>query len=238
MSKCVYCGTRKGKRPCPALNGLICSQCCGEHRMIRIACHSDCVYLDSNSEYQEKRAGDRFGEDRREFYKGLFELGGEKAATLFNLIEVVTFRNFNGRRDAQDAEVIAAIQALRRSLSPLHVPAGPPQVFAELLKKEYDAFAKQQGAQGAQQLLDQQQASEVLDRALAFVTSISGGALQSRRFLTGLIGYIRLRHPDIAEHLAAESREGSRIVLPSELPQSPSPTGGHLHAGPHHHHHH
>jgi len=235
MSKCVYCGTRKGKRLCPALSGLICSQCCGEHRMVRIACHPDCIYLDSNSEYQEKRAGGRFGQDRREFYKTLFDLGGEKAATLFNLIEVMTFRYFHGRRDAQDAEVIAAIQALRRSLSPLHIPAGPPQVFAEQLKKEYDTFAKQQGGSGSHQVLDQQMAADVLDRALVFVTSVSGPALQSRRFLTGLLGYIRSRHPEIAEQLERESREGSRILLPSDLP-APSPTGGHVHPGHHHHH--
>ena len=238
MSKCVYCGSRKGKRRCPALNGLICSQCCGEHRMVRIPCHSDCIYLESNSDYQEKRAGERFGQDRREFYKTLFELGGEKAATLFNLIEVMAFRYFHGRRDAQDAEILAAIQNLRRSLSPLHIPAGPPQVFAEQLKKEYDTFAKQQEGPGSHQLLDQQLAAEVLDRALVFVTSLSGQGLQSRRFLTGLVGYIRSRHPEIAEQLESESREGSRILLPNELSAPASPTAGHLHAGPHHHHHH
>lgn len=240
MSKCVYCGTRKGKRPCPALNSLICSQCCGEHRMVRIACHSDCEFLDSNSDYQEKRAGERFRLERREFYKGLFELGGEKAAALFNLIEVTAFRYFHDRRDAQDAEIIAAVQALRRSLSPLHVPSAPPHVFAEQLKKEYEAFSKHAHGRGPQELLDQQLASEVLDRALAFLTSCSGQALQSRRFLTGLVGYIRAHHPEIAAQLEARAREGSRIVLPSDLPapvaNAPSPFhAAHTHHRPHRH---
>ena len=132
MSRCVYCRQRKGKRACPALGGLICSQCCGEHRMVRIACPSDCVYLDPNSEYQQKRVGERFGQERREFYQGLYELGAEKAAALFNLVEVVTFSYFNDRWDAQDGEVIASLQSLRRTLSPLHIPAAPPPVFAEL----------------------------------------------------------------------------------------------------------
>jgi len=30
---------------CPALNGLICSQCCGEHSAVDIACTADCSYL-------------------------------------------------------------------------------------------------------------------------------------------------------------------------------------------------
>ncbi|MBI4401508.1 MAG: hypothetical protein HY581_07745 [Nitrospirae bacterium] len=222
MSKCVYCRQRKGKRACPALGGLICSQCCGEHRMVRIACPSDCVYLDSNSEYQQKRVGDRFAQDRRDFYKELFELGGEKAAGLFNLIEVVTFSYFHNRRDAQDGEVIAAIQTLRRTLSPLHIPAAPAPVFAEHLKKEYEAFTKQQ----AQQAIDQQTATEVLDRALKFVTGFSGQGLQSNRFLTGLIGYIKTHHPEVAEHLAKQGEEG-RIVLPGQF--MPSPAEPHVH---------
>jgi hypothetical protein len=205
--------------------------------MVRIACHPDCVYLDVNSEYQERRVGDRYGQDRKEFYKDLFELGGEKAAALFNLIEVVTFSYFQNRRDSQDAEVIAAIQALRRTLSPLHIPPGPPQVFAEHLRKEYETFVKQQSGQGIQQMLDQQVAADVLDRALGFVASFSGQGLQSRRFLTGLAGYVHTRHPEIAEHLAAQSQTGGRIVLPSDLPAPPSPAPGHAHPGPHLHHH-
>jgi hypothetical protein len=208
MSKCVYCRSRKGKRACPALGGSICSQCCGEHRTVRIACPADCVYLDSNSEYQQKRIGDRFALARRDFYKELFDLGGEKAAALFNLIEVVSFSYFQGRRDGQDAEVIAAIQALRRTLSPLHIPAAPLPVFAEHLRKEYEGFAKQQ----PKEAIDQQMAPDVLDRALKFVTEFSGGGFQSQRFLTGLIGYVRAHHPEIAEHFAKQ-QEG-RIVLP------------------------
>lgn len=239
MSKCVYCHDRKGKRPCPALGGqtggLICSQCCGEHRVVRIACPSDCVYLDSNSEYQQKRAGDRFALVRRDFYKDLFELGGEKAAALFNLIEAVTFSYFQGRRDGQDGEVIAAIQALRRTLSPLHIPAAPLPVFAEHLKKEYETFAKQQ----PQQMVDTQAAPEALDRALKLITEFSGGGLQSQRFLTGLIGYIRTYHPEVAEQLTKQ-QEGGRIVLPGQFTPSPASAEppGHLHTGHQHTHDH
>ena len=35
---------------------------------------------------------------------------------------------------------MTAIQALRRTLSPLHVPSAPMPVFAEHLKKEYETF--------------------------------------------------------------------------------------------------
>lgn len=229
MSKCTYCHERKGKRACPALGGLICSQCCGEHRIVQIACPSDCVFLDTNSEYQQKRTGERFGLARRDFYKELFELGGEKAAGLFNLIEVVTFKYFLNRRDRQDGEVVAALQSLRRALSPLHVPPAPQQVFAEHLKKEYEAFSKQQ----AQPVPDTQTATEVLNRALTFVTGFSGGGLQSQRFLTGLIGYIRTHHPTVAEQLAKQ-QEGGRIIVPGQFTPGLSEAPAHLHPGPRH----
>jgi hypothetical protein len=231
MSKCVYCHQRKGRRACPALDGLICSQCCGEHRLTRISCPPDCAYLDAGSEYQQRRLGEQFSPVRRDLYRSLSDIGGEKAAALFNLIEVVTYTYFHDRRDGQDAEILAAIQALRRTLSPLHVPAAPMPVFAEHLKKEYDSFVKQQ----PQQIVDTHTAPAVLDRLLAGIADFSGSAFQSRRFLQGLIGYVRTFHPDIAEHLSKQA-QGGRIVLPSQFAPTPAPET-HIHSPECRHHH-
>jgi hypothetical protein len=212
------------------LGGFICSQCCGTHRVIRISCPPDCSYLDTGSEYQQRRLGEQFSPVRRDLYRRLSELGGEKAAALFNLIEVVTFTYFHDRRDGQDAEIIAAIQALRRTLSPLHVPTAPMPVFAEHLKKEYDAFVKQQ----PQQIADNHSAPDVLDRLLTFISDFSGSDFQSRRFLHGLIGYVRTFHPEIAEHLTKQA-QGGRIVLPNQFAPQPSET--HVHSPDCRHHH-
>ncbi len=203
--------------------------------MTRISCPSDCVYLDTNTEYQQKRTGERFAQARREFYKELFEAGGEKAAALFNLIEVVSFSYFMNRRDGVDGDVLGAIQSLRRSLSPLHVPPAPESVFAEKLKKEYESFAKAE----PQQKPDSQMATDVLDRALRFVTEFSGGGIHSQRFLSGLIGYIRTHHPAIAEQLAHQQDSG-RIVLPGQFAPPAGEALGHTHTHdhPHEHHHH
>gem|GEM_PF-5603230 len=56
---CLYCHAKKGKRPCPAIKGLICSLCCGEHRVTTIACPADCSYLKSGTDYQQHRADER-----------------------------------------------------------------------------------------------------------------------------------------------------------------------------------
>jgi len=42
---CPLCRVRKPKRPCPALNADICSQCCGEGREHTISCPLDCSFL-------------------------------------------------------------------------------------------------------------------------------------------------------------------------------------------------
>jgi hypothetical protein len=232
MSQCVYCTQRKGKRPCPALAGLICSQCCGEHRIVRVSCPANCIYLESGSYYQQKRLAEQFMPLRREFYRGLTELGGEKSVALFNLIEVVIFSYFQTRHDGQDAEVVAALQALRRTLSPLHVPAAPMPVFAEHLKKEYDMFKKQ----NPQQIADVSSAPEILDRAIAFVTQFSGADFQSRRFLGGLVGYVRAYHPDIAGYLTKQ-REPGHIILPGQQFMPPPASEPHHTHGPGCHHH-
>ena len=217
MSKCVYCQERKGKRPCPALGGAICSQCCGTYRVVSIACHSDCVYLDTNVEYQQKRVGDQFEQERRMFYKDLLEQSGDKAAEMFYFLEAVTFKHFQAKSDAQDGEVIAAIQALRRSFSPIHVPEGMAPPFTQALKKEYDAFMEGEKP-------DAQLVSEVLDRGLTFISEFSGTGLRSNRFLSGLIGFLKSRHPDVAEKLTKLGTAGGRIILPGSAPVEDQPS--------------
>ena len=43
--KCISCNHRKGRRECPALGGMICTQCCGSKRGSEIKCPDDCRYF-------------------------------------------------------------------------------------------------------------------------------------------------------------------------------------------------
>lgn len=151
---------------------------------------------------------------------------------LFNLIEVITFGYFEGRRDGQDVEVVTALQALRRALSPLHVPAGPAPVFAEHLKKEYETFRKQ----NPEQIVDASDALEILDRVAQFVSTCSENDFQSSRFLGGLIGYVKVEHPEIAAHLKKKGEAG-HILLPGQFFLPPPVAEAHTH-GPDCEHHH
>ena len=55
MAKCKHCGQKKGKRQCPALDDVICAQCCATHRLGTIQCPADCTYLQSEFYQQGRR---------------------------------------------------------------------------------------------------------------------------------------------------------------------------------------
>ena len=42
---CKICGNRRARRACPAVNGDICSICCGTEREVSLSCPLDCEYL-------------------------------------------------------------------------------------------------------------------------------------------------------------------------------------------------
>ncbi len=44
---CPSCGSRRGKRACPALGEDICAVCCGTKRQVEIQCPPTCAYLSS-----------------------------------------------------------------------------------------------------------------------------------------------------------------------------------------------
>ena len=217
MSKCAHCQQRKGKRACPALDGMICSQCCGAHRITQISCPASCVFLEANDDYQQKRVGGLFELERRTFYRQLLDFGGERATEIFYVFEALAFRYFQDRRDAQDSEVLEGIQSLRRSFSLIQIPESGLPAFGEELRKEFKVF-------GERQQLEPTMVTEVLDRAQGFVQEFSGGGLRSNRFLRGLLGYVRERHPDVAEQLARQTGAGGRIIIPSGFEVQPQET--------------
>ncbi len=206
---CVYCHARKGKRSCPALNGLICSTCCGENRLTKINCPADCPYLEAGTDYQRQRVGELFRQDRRRVYREIIEVGGEKAAGLFNLIEIVCFSYFHNKPSGLDGEVITALEFIRRLLSPIHFPAPTVPAFSQYLHKEFKAFLEKEK-------VDLEQAQQVVDLALKLVNDFSGTGLRSNRFLTGLIGCLTMDHPEVAAHLKKQDTDQPRIVVAQE----------------------
>jgi hypothetical protein len=42
---CKICGKRRARRPCPAVQGDICTVCCGTEREVSLSCPLECEYL-------------------------------------------------------------------------------------------------------------------------------------------------------------------------------------------------
>ncbi len=114
--KCILCGKRKGKRFCPAKNTLICAQCCGEKRVVEIACPADCVYLKSGQSYQtvKKYVAQMDQEEDPIRRRKLLETNQRFSALLFE-IEQVVIHFTQGLHAFQDKSILEAVRLLEET---------------------------------------------------------------------------------------------------------------------------
>jgi hypothetical protein len=208
MSKCIYCHQKKGKRSCPALNGLICSGCCGEHRGRAIACPIDCPYFVDHEAYQQGRLGVAFFQERQPLYRELERVGGQKAVQLLHLCDVLTYQFFHNRPGTLDWELQAGFEYVRRLLSPIQIPGAGPSGYGDFFWKEVEAFSNQQE-------ISKNLAVEVLDHTLNFFKTFSGQGLRSNRYYRGILGFVDQYYPALAHQIKDRSPDQGKIVLPS-----------------------
>jgi hypothetical protein len=210
MSKCVYCHQRKGKRSCPALGGLICSICCGEHRGIAIRCPLDCIYFESNEVYQREKVGEQYEEVYQQVLDGLVrrsQKAAQKATMILNLVGWISYRQARKHPDTLDWEIRAGLEDVRQRLSPLAIPNKTGTPYGDVLWREMQEFLKTER-------LDQDTVAAGIDAARHLITTISGEALKTNRYLKGLIHYMESHYPGLKQQLA-EEEGGSGLILPT-----------------------
>lgn len=152
---CKICGKRRARRACPAVQGDICSLCCGAEREVSLSCPLDCDWLqeahrhekplqisDERALYPEVTVTEDFLETHEELL--LFSIHSLLQAAL----------RTNG---AIDVDVIAALQALIQTHRTLEsglvyetraensIAAGVQRAFAGSLD-EYQKIREQRGA--------------------------------------------------------------------------------------------
>ena len=112
--QCLLCRRRKGKRFCPAKNGLICAQCCGEKRVIEVDCPADCVYLSEGQRYQVEqkyvRLSREWDDQRRQEVVRL----SRKFGDIFDAIE--RYAAHNRRALETDERFLEALDLIEKSL--------------------------------------------------------------------------------------------------------------------------
>ena len=143
--KCVICQRRKGKRPCPAKGASICSQCCGEKRVIEIDCPADCHYLTAGQAYQvgKNYVAHLVSEPDLERRKVLYETS-LKYAELIDQVEAQLAQVAAGTRLLEDGEVKEAFELLiknyRTEQSGLVYSHSSPRPQVQFLVRELGKF--------------------------------------------------------------------------------------------------
>jgi len=113
MSLCPICRSRKGKRACPAKGATICSVCCGEKRIVEIACPDDCVYLGAGVQNDLRREALDYiqHQDPRKGMRWIEAI--DRLGLLFEVIEQTIATS--SIPSLEDAELLVALESARRT---------------------------------------------------------------------------------------------------------------------------
>ena len=115
--KCIRCGERKAKRECPAAGAPwpagapVCPRCCGEGRVLSVACPESCPFLEAGRERDARayrKVLDRLAPRERERHEGTLERHPEAIARLEYTLARQRFR----QRDLADRDVRDAVDLL------------------------------------------------------------------------------------------------------------------------------
>ncbi len=222
MAKCAKCSQRKGKRSCPALNGLICARCCGTYRLSEIQCPPDCDYLEGDvrlKQREEERSSaalDSYNKERM----SAFGKSAERYATY--LFESVVYRWWKDHRSATAEEVATSYERASRILGTIALPGDDRDTLAALLAHGVST----EPAFGA---IEPQPSTElfvtILRRLADFARSYEERTSPWKGYYRGLeYVFSRIPVPDREELAAdAESRPSS-LILPGQ--NVPGPPGG------------
>ncbi len=197
MSLCVYCRKRAGKRACPALGGLICPSCCGQHRGIEISCPISCKYFKTHESYQRVRLAEEFHTLWVEKTEPLSKAGKERLIDLIVLIELLVYQFYRERALGTDSEVVEALEFLQRRFSPVLIAEAGGTALATHLWNGLQEFLKKES-------LPSEAVSEALEKSVEIFRSYANPA-QPRKYLHGMLGHVE-----------------RFLKLPDELKESPS----------------
>ena len=201
---CKICGIRRAKRACPAVQGEICSICCGREREETLACPLECDYLRAARLHergapvnpdafpnQDIRVTDTF---LRENETLLVALG---RATLLAGLET------RGAADGDVREALAGlIRTYRTMASGLYYESAPDHpVAAEIFRRIQDAAAEFRKGETERLQMTRTRDADVLG-VLAFLQRLEIDRNNGRKRGRAFLDFLRGQFPDI---VAAES---------------------------------
>jgi hypothetical protein len=213
---CPLCGSRRGRRGCPAVGKDICAICCGTKRLVEIACPADCSWLAGAREHppavavrQQQRDVGLLVQFLRDFSR--------RQSQLFLLVATFLVRyeppEFQALIDEDVAEAAGAMAATfeteSRGVIYEHRPASlPAERLATALRQVLAA-----AGQGAGSAFDRD-AAVVLRRVQEGVREASTPDPGNRRAFLALLGRVISKAADAEAEAAAAGPEPSRLIVP------------------------
>ncbi len=211
MAKCVHCRERKGKRSCPALHGFICPSCCGTHRLVRIQCPSDCVFLEQGETFQDWRRHERGLAHGREYVEErLRQLPGEGPFAFAMAFDAFLYRLYRAEPALADSDVLGVLESLLNQLGRMVLVEASPNPLAVSLRE-----ALEEGPEFEEFREMPPEAKRAVIRTIA--DSVGRFGTESPRgrgyfdFISRFFREVASRDSDVAR---GSPREGRRIILP------------------------
>ena len=213
---CALCETRKEKRFCPAVQGRICPQCCGEQREVTLECPTDCEYLRQARQHERPRPMDQL--DREALFPGvnIEETFLYEHEDLLLGLSFALAKSARANRNLLDTDLIAALTALGKTYqtltqSGLHYEAAAPtpaqHTVVEEMKKMLEEFRTvEQQHRGRSLLRD----ADIL-KGVVFLTRMAHGRTNGRPKSRAFIDFLFQQFP---EKTAAAAEPASRIIVP------------------------
>ena len=202
QEQCIHCHKRRGSRRCPALNGPICSRCCGENRLVRIACVEACPHLVQHEAFQREKQRVRYREAWIAHHTDLRKREGILRAAL--TVEVALAQAIVDR--VTDADVVRALDEVADYVSPLELIRRSLSPLGKLVWQRLDAEL-------TSGRLGHEDVREALSRQSRVVRTLQDSG-NPRAFLQGLREHIRLISDSDERQ---EEREQRLIVTPEDL---------------------
>ncbi|MCR4404840.1 MAG: hypothetical protein NUW06_06180 [Candidatus Acetothermia bacterium] len=210
MARCAHCGKVKGTRNCPALRGLICSRCCGEHRGIEIDCPASCPYYQKSERYQRERLAPEFHRRWLEAHGPLYRDGRERVLDFILFLELLLYRYYRERTGGTDSAILEGLEFAKERLGPILLVEGTVRPgLGEYLLEEIDRYLEQGQ-------LSREEALEGLEATLAFLKSFAREAENPRRYLQGLMGHVE-QDFDLPEEEEEAAAPTGLIITPDQL---------------------
>ncbi|MFB6291365.1 MAG: hypothetical protein ABEJ25_06520 [Candidatus Bipolaricaulia bacterium] len=205
--KCVYGGKRKGQRECPALGGLICSRCCGEHRGVEINCPPDCHYFKKHEQFQQTKHAESYRETWAEKNQDLLEEENRQLIEAIGVLETLIYYRYRNDTRLTDKKVITGLKVLVNRFKTIEVP-GSGSEFADFAQEELKPLFER--GRFSQELM-----KEATSRLLTIAESFSD---DSRRLVQGVVGRIKEDYDLPSEESENRTKElESLITTPDQL---------------------